>query len=341
VLGALAILLSLWIVRDFALAVVVAAFLAALLHPVQSSGRRRFDRHARAYALLVTFGVLVLIVAPVALLVWLLVKELLLALDLLRHALGPGGFAGLAQGELPASAARFVGRLGRVLPISAASLRDQLGTLTRYIAPTLGGVLAFSGTTALDLFLMLLTLFYLFLDGGRLAAWLVEILPWPARYSRELYRDFRKVSYGMVVGSAVTMVVCGMLAWLGYLIFGVSDPLVWGTLTGALTIAPVVGSAIVWVPVAAVLALTGHLVRSLLLVGYMMLVLVFGVDHLLRSLLVGRQMTLHPLLTLLGILGGVAALGFAGLLIGPLVLAMAVALLEIYRRDFASRRRSF
>jgi predicted PurR-regulated permease PerM len=336
-LGATAIALSAWIVRDFLLAMAVAAFLAALLHPVHASGRRRFGRHARLYALLFTLGVLILIVAPLGLLVWLIVKEVLQAVSLLRGALGPGGVTELLHGTLPPPVAKIVARIGAVLPVSADSLRADLASLSRYVAPTLGGLLAFSGATALDLFIMLLALFYFFLDGERLAAWLVAILPWPPRYSRELFDDFRKVSFGMVVGTGFAMVLSGALAWLGYLALHVPDPLVWGTLTGALTIAPVVGSAIVWVPVAAVLALTGHLVRALLLVGYALVVLVLGVDHLLRPLLVGRQMTLHPLLVFLGIFGGVATLGFSGLVIGPLVLAMAAALLQIYRRDFAAR----
>ncbi|MHB8417309.1 MAG: AI-2E family transporter [Myxococcales bacterium] len=328
---------SLWIVRDFLLAVAVAAFLVVLLHPVHASGRHRFGQHPRLYSLLFTFAVLLLIVAPIVLLVWLLVTQILSALNLLRHALGPGGFAGLLHGSLPPSAAAILSHLGRVLPLDAAALRGEVAGLARYVAPTLGGLLVLSGTTALDLFIMLLALFYMFLEGERFSRWLVEILPWRERYSRELFAEFRRVSYGMVVGSALTMVASGLLSWLGYLILGVSQPLVWGTLTGALTIAPVVGSAIVWVPVAAVLALTGHLVRGLLVLAYFLATVVLGVEHLLRPLLVGRQMTLHPLLVLLGIFGGVATLGFSGLIIGPLVLALASCLLRIYRRDFVER----
>ncbi len=338
-LAAATILLSLWIVRDFLLAVVVAAFLAVVLHPFHARGRRRFGKHPRAYALLFTSLVLALIVAPVALLVWLLVKEVLRALELLHHALGPDGLQQLMHGNLPEPVARLVAKIGSVVPLNAAALRSQIGNLSHYVGPTVSGILIFSGDTAIDLVILLLALFYFFLDGERLAAWLVEVLPWPARYSRELYGDFRKVSFGMVVGTAAAMVLSGALAWLGYLVLQVPDPLVWGTLTGALTIAPVVGSAIVWVPIAVVLALTGHLVRGLLVVAYALLVLVLGVDHLLRPLLVGRQMTLHPLLVFLGIFGGVATLGFSGLLVGPLVLAMADSLLRIYRRDFVPRRR--
>ncbi len=333
-LGLFAAVLSIWVVWDFLLPIAVAAFLAALLHPVHAKGRRRFDRHPRLYSLLFTFAVLVLIVAPVGLLAWLLVTELLSALRLLRDALGPGGLEQLAHGHLPGPVQHVLSGLQRVVPFNAESLRHQLGNLSRYVAPTLGTVLAFSGVTVFDLFVMLLTLFYLFLDGERLASWLIEILPLRARYSRELFAEFRKVSFGMIIGSAATMVIAGVLAWLGYRILGVSDALVWGTLTGALPLAPAVGSAIVWVPVAIVEAVSGHLVRGLLLTGYFLLVVVLGADNLVRSLIVGRQMTLHPLLALLGIFGGVVVFGFAGFVVGPMILALTVALLNIYRRDF-------
>jgi predicted PurR-regulated permease PerM len=98
---------------------------------------------------------------------------------------------------------------------------------------------------------------------------------------------------------------------------------------------PGVGSALIWVPLAIAYALTGKLFVGVILASSCFLLLAVAIDNLVRPLLIGRHMTLHPLLVLLGILGGVASLGPSGLLVGPLLLSLAVAVLEIYRKDFA------
>ncbi len=277
---------------------------------------------------------LLLFILPVGLLGWLLAIEIGRAIDLLRDALGPAGLSGLLHGRLPAPLAGVLAQVGAVLPVDVGSLHHQLGELARLLAPTVGGLLAFSGTTALDLLVLSIALFYLFLDGDRLGSWLLDVLPLPGHYSRELFRELRDVTYGMIVGTILTGVLVGVAAAFGYLLSGVANPAVWGVLTGLLTVEPAVGSSIVWAPIAVVLALEGHFVRGLLLTAYCLLVVVLGIDDLLRPRLVGPRMTLHPFLTFIGIFGGVATLGISGLLIGPLALALAVAVLRLYRRDF-------
>jgi predicted PurR-regulated permease PerM len=330
----LTLLLSAWIVRDFLLAIVVAGFLATLLQPLRVRLDHKLGRHPKLFSLLFTFGVFLLILTPLALLGFLVLTELLHAARLAHAALGADGFAHLFHGRLPAPLSSVMSRVERIVPVNVEAIRKQLSGLTKLIAPTLGGILTFSGTTAFDLFITLFAFFYFTLDGKRLLAWIAELLPLRARYAEELFVEFHNVSFAMVVGSIVNMLLAGVAASVGYLILGVEDPVVWGSLTGLLSIAPAVGTALVWVPVVIVVALTGHLLNAVLLTGYCLLVLVLGVDNLLRPFLVGKRMTLHPLLILLGILGGATTFGLSGLILGPIVLSLAVAVLRIYQRDF-------
>ncbi len=330
----MALVLSLWVIWKFLIPVVVAAFLAALLQPVKLWLRRRVGRRPHLFALLFTLGVLVLIIGPVGFLVYLLLTELLHALAMVSHALGPHGFQRLVQGHVPEPVQALASKIQQIIPFDVATVRKDLGEAAKLLAPTAASVLAISGETVFDVFVMLLSLFYFTLDGERLVGWLGEVLPLRTPYGKELFGEFAGTTYGMVVGSLLAMLLSGVASSIGYWILGVADPVVWGTLTGLFTIAPAVGSSIIWIPVCVVLALTGRLVHGLLLTGYCLIVVVLGIDHLLRPFLVGKRMTLHPLLTFLGIFGGILTFGISGLVIGPLILAVAVAVLRIYQRDF-------
>lgn len=233
-MGILAVAFSLWIIRSFLVPVAVAAFLAILLNPVRASERSRFRRHPRLHALLFTLGALLLIVTPIGLSLWLIVREILQAVALLHGALGSRALERLLQ-----PIARAAARIGPALPTSAADLHKELSALSQYVAPTVGRALALSGHAALNTMILSVALFYFVIDGERLATWLNRVLPWAPRYSQELYGEFRKVSFGMVVGTLFSMSLSGVLAWLGYLVLGVSDPLVWGTLTGVFVPHPI------------------------------------------------------------------------------------------------------
>ncbi|MHB1844267.1 MAG: AI-2E family transporter [Deltaproteobacteria bacterium] len=334
VLGAFALVLSVWTIWHFLVPVVVAAFLAALLNPLKVRLRRHFGRRPHLFAVFFTFGVFFLIVAPMGLLAYLLLNELLQAMNLLGHALGPHGFEHLVQGRLPAPVQAVLSKVQSIVPIDVETLRKGLASATKVVAPTVAGLLAVSGEMVFDVFVMLLAFFYLTLEGEALLRWIAEVLPLRTRYGKELFSEFAGTSYGMVVGSLLAMLLSGIIAGIGFALFGIEDPIVWGALTGLFTIAPAVGSAIIWVPICLVLAVMGHVAKGFLLTGYFLLFVVIGVDHLLRPFLVGKRMTLHPLLTFLGIFGGILTFGITGLVIGPLILALAVAILRIYRRDF-------
>lgn len=334
VIGGASLALSLYLGRDFLLKVLMAAFLAVLCLPAKRFLDRRFKRKPHLVAGLLTMGVLVLIIIPVGLLVFLLIDQIVHALDLIRDEFGDNGLVSLLHGKLPYQMAGLVAHVESIIPITKDQIRDQLVGLSKFVAPTVAGILAFSGSTLFSIFVTLMALFFFFLDGDTLVGWIRRILPLEPRYSTELFAEFRSVSYAMVTGSVLTSLVCGIVACLGYWIIGVPSPFVWGTLTGLCQVAPAVGSMLIWIPVAVVLLLMGKVATALLMTGFCVLFLGIGIDNLLRPLIVGRNLALHPLLIFIGILGGITTFGLAGLVVGPMILAFCTATLRIYLRDF-------
>jgi predicted PurR-regulated permease PerM len=328
------VLLSLWILRNFLLTVLIAAFLAILCQPAQRWLDRRLAHRRHLTAGLMTVGVLVGVLAPLILLAFVLVGQLLEAAHAVDSMLGEDGLTRLLEGRLPEKLTHGLAHLQNIVPVRPSDVQAAFLNVTRLAGPTLGGLLAFSGTKFVELLLLIFSLFYFFLDGRRLMVWLQQVVPLEPAYGREIFATFRSVSYAMLVGSMSTVALAGAAAFVIYLSLGVPSPALWASLTGLAMLVPAVGSALIWAPMAIVFALSGRLVTGLTVAGLCFLVLAVVIDNLVRPLLIGRHMTLHPLLVLLGILGGVASLGPSGLLVGPLLLSLAVAVLEIYRKDF-------
>jgi predicted PurR-regulated permease PerM len=332
-LGAASFAASLWLCRGILMPIVMAGFLAVILQPVKVRLRERFGRRPHLLSFTLTLAVLVLIIAPLGLMGYLLLTQILRGVELLRDQLGDGGFTGLLHGHLPPAAMTLVYRLEEVIPINADQVRQGALEGSKLIAPTVGSILAFSGKSVFEGFLLLLSLYYFFLDGDRLARWIASVVPLTEKYSVELFREFRGVLQAIVYGSVFGIVLSGIVAALGYWAFGVPRPLVWGMLTGIVSITPAVGGAIIWVPLSVVLLLRGQVGSGLGLLIFCAVAFII-IDNVVKPAVVGRGITLHPLLILLGFLGGATTLGISGLIIGPLILSLFLAIMRIYRRDY-------
>jgi predicted PurR-regulated permease PerM len=197
-----------------------------------------------------------------------------------------------------------------------------------------GGLVAASLEGLLVVVFTAITSYYLLRKGERATAWMVDVLPMPDRQVRELVRNFREVTRAMLLGTGATALFQAVGAFLGYWVAGVPSPLVWGSLTGIASIVPGIGTALVWGPVIAWLLATGHVVRGLLLAVWVALVVVGVADYVLRPRLLGSKGRMDDLLVFIAIFGGIQAFGLLGLILGPIVTALLVALVRIYRRDY-------
>jgi predicted PurR-regulated permease PerM len=181
--------------------------------------------------------------------------------------------------------------------------------------------------------------FYVFLvQGKQLYAWLLDRSPLSRGHSHRLAEAFSETGHGLIVGVGLTSLIQGGIATVGYFVTGVPSALVLGLATAIASLVPSVGSGLVWVPVTAGLALGGRTGAAVVLL--MIGCVVCTIDNVLRPLLMQYgNLRLHALLLFVAMLGGMAAFGSAGLLVGPLILRLAtegLSMLKEHRAEEAS-----
>ena len=179
-------------------------------------------------------------------------------------------------------------------------------------------------------FFVIITMYYLFRDGDQILTGLRQFLPLEDSQSRAMFARAREVIGASVYGVITVATVQGALGGLAFWVLGLPSALLWGVLMTLLSMIPVTGSWLVWIPAALCLVATGHWVKAIILVAWGALV-VGTIDNFLRPKLVGQRAHLHELLVLFSVLGGLKLLGVLGLVLGPVLLAVALALLSATR----------
>ena len=301
-----------------------AAVFAMMFQGVHRELTARFG--ANRSALLTTLLTAVLIVAPGALLVSVLAREIPEVVAYLQ--------------EVSVTAPDRIERIWEIVrarvpvdlpPDPMALIRDGIQRVLSVVAPAAGGVLADLLATLGSLFVMLFSMFFLLRDGDRLGHQIRNILPLPERQSEQLITETRDLVIASVGAGLIVAAAQGVIAGVAFFFLGFNGPVMWGVATGFCSLVPVVGSALVWVPATLWLLAIGEVGRAviLLIVG---VVGVGMVDNVLRPLLLSGRTSASGLVVFLGLLGGVSAFGFIGLVLGPIILVTAGSLLDAFTR---------
>jgi len=217
-----------------------------------------------------------------------------------------------------------------------APFREQVLTRTADIAHNLATVIVrwlSSGTVStvnfvFQFFLMLYTMFFLLMDGPRWWRAVLRHLPLNDRDQDLMTKRFLLVTRATVRGTLIIAMVQGALSGLAFAVVGINNALFWGVVMAVLSILPVVGGAMIWVPACIVLLMTGHPIRALSLAAFCSLV-VGSVDNLLRPRLVGHDTRMPDVVVLFSTLGGLAVLGASGFIIGPVIAGLFITSWQI------------
>ena len=252
----------------------------------------------------------------------------------------------LAGNKLEATFSEGMGRLGPIieelqekLGISHADVLQQVGNLVRkvsnFLYENITGLLKGVTNLIIGVALVLFVTFYLFMEGSRLATWVLALSPLPQEMNSQIMDDMLRTLRATLKGSVVLAFINGTVSGLGFFAFGVPNALFWGTVMVFASVVPIVGTALVWVPGGIYLIIMGDYGQA---TGVMIWCLIVSVvcDNWLRPKLIGGQADLHPLLTFFAVLGGISYFGLVGLILGPLVLAILLSLIEVYKRYFLS-----
>lgn len=183
---------------------------------------------------------------------------------------------------------------------------------------------------------MLYLLFFLLRDGRELSERIGNAVPLRAEQERALVDRFTVAVRAIVKGSIVVALVQGVLGGLIFWLLDMRAPVLWGAVMAVLSLLPFVGAGLVWAPVAIYLLATGSVLQGLVLLAYGVLVIGL-VDNLLRPILIGQDTKIPDYIVLVSTLGGIAIFGANGIVIGPVIAAMFLAVWSVFS---ASRQRS-
>jgi predicted PurR-regulated permease PerM len=210
-------------------------------------------------------------------------------------------------------------------------VREAVERVLAFLAPRVGAVVANVFATLGSLFAMLFAMFFLLRDGDDFGRQLRSLLPLPPAECDRLLRDTRDLVIASVGAGLLVAAIQGLIGGVAFGLVGIGAPVFWGLMIAFCSLIPVVGAALVWVPAALWLLLSGHIGGGIVLV----LVGVLGislVDNILRPLLLSGNTSVSGLVIFFGLLGGVAAFGFIGLVIGPIVLVTTGNLLRLFAK---------
>ena len=318
----------LWLIRSFLMTILLAAIFAGIGHPlfrrltVLMGGRRPL-------AALSTLVVgLLAVAAPLGLVVYMVTAEAIRISANVRPWI-------TQVARQPTSLAPLLERLPFAEQI--APYREQLFEKAGEWASSAGGfiVASLSTTTVgtvqavFNLFILIYTVFFLLLDGPALLHTVRRFLPLREGERDLLLDKFVSVTRATIKGTLVIGVIQGTLGGLAFWALGIEHAIFWGAIMVVLSVIPLLGGAIVWVPAAIVLALTGHWMKAIVLAAFCALV-VGSVDNVLRPRLVGRDTQMHDLMILFSTLGGIIVFGAIGFIIGPIIAALFQAAWELF-----------
>ncbi|HEX2254633.1 MAG TPA: AI-2E family transporter [Thermoanaerobaculia bacterium] len=324
-----------WMVRMFFVPVLLAAVLATLFHPLyrRLASLTRGRRGAAAFlTCLVLFIVLLL---PLYLVIDLVTRE---ALDLFANfderltLLSAKTQEVLAKLEgLP-----LVDRLALDEVDWQATLREGAGTAGGLLATIINRTSRGTLQIVVMLFVTLFTMFYFLLDGGRLVERVRYLVPLETRYEDAIIQRFVSVARASVKGTLVIALIQGVLGGLILWIFGVESPALWTVVMVILSVVPLIGAWVVMYPAAVIQMLLGNVWQGIA-IAVITLVLVINVDNLLRPRLVGRDAGMHDLLIFFSTLGGIVTFGAMGFIVGPVIAAFFLSVLDIYSQEYQNQ----
>jgi len=328
-LATVAVLLAL-VVKPLFAPIAWALFLAFLLHPIHVRLAAALGGRANASAALLALATFVLLVGPVTALTAAFAADVTNLLKRIQDfamehrpshpsdlatlpVLGPmvdwlRDSLGLTEAQIYAWAADAARNLGKTLAaIGRQAVLDALGTIVGFIV-------------------MIFLLFFAVRDGRLLLGNLRALVPLSELERARLFAHLASVTRAVVFGSGVTALLQGALVAIGFSIVGLPSPVVFGVLAALAALLPLAGTPVVWVPAVIVLAVQGRW-------GAATFLLVWGIftatiDNVLRPLLAATRARVQTLTVFIGVLGGVSAFGVIGVILGPLVIALAIALLR-------------
>lgn len=318
------LVLSFFIFKPFLYTLALAAIFAAVFRPLYERIKRFFKGQEEAASLITILAVAVFILVPLSFLGLQISGEAQSVYNSLTQSGGKEAFL--------SSVNDLINNIKNGIPFlegASLNLGEYIKQGVGWVVGNLGPVFSSIAQLILSIVVFLISLYYLLKDGPALKKKIIQISPLSDEDDEIISGKLQRAVNAVMKGNILIAVIQGILSSVGFVIFGVPNPLLWGVIAAIGALIPGVGTTIVLVPAVIFLFFAVGLWSA---VGLSIwgAVAVGLVDNFLGPKLVGQGMHLHPLITLLSVLGGIAFFGPVGFLLGPIVVSLLFALVDIY-----------
>jgi predicted PurR-regulated permease PerM len=327
-----ATVLVILVARFFLLPILLAALSAGLFHPVHEGIKGRLSRRAGLAAVISVILFCLIILVPVAVLGYFVTDNLIQVGRMAsRNSEQIREFLGNLDGRL--KQLPILQKTGITGLINLNQLTDLLRRGGSWLLERTAAVAGDVARSLLLFFVYLYCLYFLTRDGQKILSRLPQAVPLSTEDQNAVTEKFLSVTRATLKSTFIVGAIQGVIGGLLFFVLGIGAPVLWAVGFLILAAIPGVGAVLIWLPATAVLLLLGRYVQAVAMVAVGGGLIPLA-DYLLRPRLVGEDTQLHPVLVLVGILGGVAVFGLWGLLLGPLVMGVAVTLWGIFARIF-------
>ena len=312
------------IVEPFLVPLAWSAVLAIFFYPLHQRVARKMKPTASAFTS--TLLVTLLLIVPVLVVLLYTAREAIDATARLQGSLSN------PEQAIPA---HLVAKFRSLLPEAwrttdfSEPLRQGAEKIASFLAEKLGALLKNLFAFFVDLFILLFALFFMFRDADSIVRGVRHLLPFDASIQKEMLGESRDLVFASVAVGLLLAAIQGVLGGISFALVSIPAPVFWGVLIAFVSLVPVVGSGLIWVPAALWLGFSGHWGKALLVVAICGGVSAVA-DNLVRPLLLRNRTRLNELLLFVSVLGGLEAFGLLGLVIGPTIVAAAMGVFRVY-----------
>jgi len=321
----IALVLAFMVIRPFLVSIMSAAILAYLFYPFYKrllSYMPGFLPKESLAASLTCLVIVLIVLIPFIIVTAFLTREVRDGYLFIQQMVNAPDF----RLDLPPAVSQQMGNIsqyrGQIIDIASQSLG------------WLQGVVKSIPNVIINIVVTIFSIYFFLKGAPGMYKFSQDFFPLPPGRYEQIFKRFDELSRSMVMGQIVVGMVQGFLAWLAFFFLGVPNPVLWGFLTAIISIIPLLGAAIVWVPITIYLFILGYTTG---VYWKAIVLLIFGscvistIDNILKPKIVGDRARIHPLIILFGILGGIQLVGISGILIGPMILTLFDVVLEMFR----------
>jgi len=324
--------LFLTMIHQFLMAIFMAGLFSAMVSPIHIWLTKKLNGRENLASILTVIGIVLLVLIPLAALITVIVAQAISV----GQSVTPWVHSFIKE---PTTVTLFLEKLpyyDNILPyrdIIIQKAGQLVGTVSAFLIDSLSSFTKLTINAVFSSVIMLYVMFYFLTMGDILLEKILFFLPLDDHDEQRLLKRFTSVARATIKGTLIIGILQGSICGLAFSIASIEGPVFWGSVMAVMSIVPAFGTAIIWLPALAILALTGDFTGVIILAVFCG-VIAGNLDNIIRPRLVGKDTEMHDLFVLFGTLGGLTMFGLLGIIIGPIIAALFITIWEIYGDAF-------